>query len=263
LEPPNFPILKGELQAITSQMGVGRRSRSKVRVRVVGLTSLGWVEALEAWGAAVEAVVVHSTDEFKDIRRLLTLMPATTPQDAHQLLPLGPWDGCMLANLATPKDSELVASLFKQWCPAIAILWVHLLISRSDTIAMLPSALPLFYHKKMITVHHNTIGGVTTASWRFIHYTRWPDTISYPSLMTGDNLPWTLQTALSDTFGVPRGATFESQMGLDPSMGIGFLSSSSKGRRIPVFLGEAVGTDLSIIPYREQHIWVRAHSVFS
>jgi hypothetical protein len=169
----------------------------------------------------------------------------------------------MLANLATPKDSELVASLLKRWRPAIAILSVHLLISRSDTIAMLPSALPLFYHKKLITVHHNAIGGVTSASWRFIHYTRWPDTISYPLLMTSDNLPWTLQTALSDTFGAARGATFESRMGLDPSMGIGFLSSSSKGRRIPVFLGDAVGPDMSIIPYRERHIWVWAHSVFS
>ncbi len=165
---------------------------------------MGWVEALEAWGAADEAVVVQTPDEFKDIRRVLTLTPATTPQDAHQLLPLGPWDGCMFANLATPKDSELVASLFKRWRPAIAILSVHMAISRSDTIAMLPSPLPPFYHKKMITVHHNAIGGVTSASWRFIHYTRWPDTISYPSLMTSDNLPCTLQTALSDTLGASR-----------------------------------------------------------
>jgi hypothetical protein len=210
LVPPNFPILKGKLLTIMSQMGVGRRSRSKVRVQVVGWTSMGWVEALEAWGAMVKAVVVHSTDEFKDIRRLLTLTPITTSQDAHQLLPLGPWDGCMLANLATLKNSELVSSLFKQWQPAIAILLVHLLMSRLDTIAMLPSRLPPFYHKKMIIVRHIAIGGVTSASWRFIHYTRWLDTISYPSLMMSDNLPWTLQTALSDTFGAARGATFES-----------------------------------------------------
>jgi hypothetical protein len=74
---------------------------------------MGWVEALKAWGAVVEVVVVHPTDEFKDIRHLLTLTPITASQDAHQLLPLGPWDGCMLANLATLKDSELVSSLFK------------------------------------------------------------------------------------------------------------------------------------------------------
>jgi hypothetical protein len=122
---------------------------------------MGWVEELEAWGAAVKAVVVQTPDDFKDIRRVLTLMPAITPRDAHQLLPLGSWDGCMFANHATPEDSELVASLFKQWRPAIAILSVHLAISRSDTIAMLPSPLPPFHHKKMITGHHNAIGGVS------------------------------------------------------------------------------------------------------
>ncbi len=157
----------------------------------------------------------------------------------------------MLANLATLEDSELVSSLFKQWRPVITILSVHLSMSRLDTIAMLPSGLPPFYHKKMITVCHNAIGGVTSASWRFIHYTRWSDTISYPSLMMSDNLPRTLQTALLDTFGAARGAIFESQTGLDPSLEIGFLSSSSKGCRIPVFLGDAVGPDLSIIPHRD------------
>ena len=65
--------------AINLQMAIGRRAWSKVSVQVVGSTSVGWVEALEAWGAAVEVVVVHPTDEFKDIRHLLTLMPATTP----------------------------------------------------------------------------------------------------------------------------------------------------------------------------------------
>jgi hypothetical protein len=56
-------------------MGVGRRSRSKVRVRVVGSTLMGWVEALKAWGAAVEAVVVHPTDEFKDTDRNCNVLP--------------------------------------------------------------------------------------------------------------------------------------------------------------------------------------------
>jgi hypothetical protein len=56
--------------------------------------------------------------------------------------------------------------------------------------------------------------------------------------------------ALSDMLGASRGETFESQVSLHPSMGIGFLSSSSKGRHIPAFSGDAVGPDLSIIPLR-------------
>ena len=224
--PPNLSVLKGKRQAIASQTGIGRRSRSKVRVRVVGWTSMGWVEAFEVWGVALEAVVVKIPDKLKDIRPLLTTVPITTPRDAHTLLPLGPWEGCMLANLASPQNLDLVSSLFKRWRPAITILSIHGSVSRVDTISMLPSALPAFYQKKMITICHQDIGGVTSARWRFIHYTRWQGVQSCPSLMTRDTLPWTLQTALSDTIGATRGRTFEPRTDLDPPEAIGVLSSS-------------------------------------
>ena len=190
---------------------------------------MGWVEAFEAWGVALEAVVVNIPDELKDIRPLLTTVPITTLRDAHTLLPLGPWEGCMLANLASSQDSDLVSSLFKRWRPAIAILSIHGSVSRLDTISMLPSALPAFYQKKMITICHQDIGGVTSARWRFIHYTRWQGVQSCPSLMTRDHtLHRTLQTALSDTIGAMRGRTFEQQTGLDPPKAIGVISSSPK-----------------------------------
>jgi hypothetical protein len=175
----------------------------------VGSLSMGWVKAVEAWGAEVEAVVVHLPDNFKDIRQRISITSTTTPQDALHLLPLGPWDGCMLANIAMPQDSLPVASLFKRWHPAIASLLTHSSLSRIDTIAMLPSGLPAFYHKKMITLHHVTIGDVSSALWRFTHYTRWADIVSYPSLMTSDNLPCILQMALSNTNGGVRGVSFE------------------------------------------------------
>jgi len=237
-----YYVLKGECQAIASQTGIGRRSRSKVRVRVAGWTSMGWVEAFEAWGVALEALVVNIPDELKDIRPLLTTVPITTPQDAHTLLPLGPWEGCMLANLASPQDSDLVSSLFKQWRPAIAILSIHGSVSRVDTISMMPSAPPAFYQKKIITICHQDIGGVTSARWRFIHYMRWQGVQSWPSLMTRDTLPWTLQTALSDTIGATRGRTFELRTGLEPPEAIGVLSSSPQvgGPQVrfpPVFFG--------------------------
>jgi hypothetical protein len=114
----------------------------------------------------------------------------------------------MVANLATPQDSQLVSSLFKQWRPAIVILLVHSSVSRTDTIAMLPSSLAAFYHKKMFTVHQ-AIGGVTSASWRFARYTRWPDATSYPLLMTRDNLPRCFQMALLNTIGAVQGVTFK------------------------------------------------------
>ena len=180
----------------------------------MGASSMGWTEAAEAWGAEVEAVVVDIPDQFKDIRRKVSLTPTTTPQDGLRLLPLGPWDGCLLATIATASETQLITALFKRWRPAIAILSIHSSFSRRDTIEMLPAGLPLFYHKKMMTFRHSAIGGVSTSSWRFIHYTRWGDVISYPSLMTSENLPRFLQTALSDTLGGVRGATFEPRSGL-------------------------------------------------
>ncbi len=97
--PSSLPSLKGESQAISAQLTVGRRPR-KVRVCVVGCSLMGWVEAAKAWGAEVEAIVVHTPDILKDIRRKFSLTPTTTPQDALLLLPLGPWNGCLYANIA-------------------------------------------------------------------------------------------------------------------------------------------------------------------
>lgn len=220
----------------------------------MGSSSMGWVEAAEAWGAEVKAVVVHTPDIFKDIRRKISLMPTTTPQDALCLLPIGPWDGCLLANLATVPKTQLVSALFKRWRPAIAILSIHASISRSNTIVMLPTGLLPFYHKKMLTLWHASIGGVSTASWRFIHDTRWENVISYPSLMTSDSLPCTLQMALADTNGGARGASSEPRLGLDHSpLAIWLLSSPSLGTTISVYSGEAVAPDLSCLQSCERH----------
>jgi hypothetical protein len=65
----------------------------------------------------------------------------------------------MVANLTSIQDSEMVSTLFKQWHPAIIILSVHASLSRNDTLALLPSGVPGFYQKKMITVCHGKVGG--------------------------------------------------------------------------------------------------------
>ena len=224
---------------------------------------MGWVEAAEAWGAEVEAVVVPLPDRFKDIRRKITTTPTTTPQDALHLLPLGPWDGCLLANVGCPDESQLVTTLFKRWRPAIAIVSTHASISRMETLSMLPCGLPAFYHKKMITLRHASIGGVSAASWRFTHYTRWPEVLSYPLLMTSDNLPRTLQTALADTNGAARGVTFDPRLDVQVPLAIGALSPSSGAKATPVFSSDALGPDLWGLQRQERHFWVLAHSVFA
>ncbi len=83
--PVSCPNLKGESQVKTSQMGTERRSRSKIRVWVVGLSSMAWVEVLEGWGANIEAVVVDIPDELKDSRHLLTSIFTITPQSRSSI----------------------------------------------------------------------------------------------------------------------------------------------------------------------------------
>ncbi len=85
-----------------------------MQIWVVGAWSLGWVGVVKAWGAAVETVVVDNPDPFKDIRGLVSLTKTTTLRDASLLLPFGAWDGCMVANLTSFQDSDMVATLFKQ-----------------------------------------------------------------------------------------------------------------------------------------------------
>jgi hypothetical protein len=116
-------------------------------------------------GAVVKAVVVDNPDPFKDIRGLVSSTKTTTSRDAYSLLPFGAWDGCMVASLTSFQDSDVVATLFKRWHPAIVILSVHGSLSRNDTLALLPSGVPSFYQKKMITVCHKNVGGVTSASF--------------------------------------------------------------------------------------------------
>ena len=170
-------------------------------MHIVGTSLIGWMEVLESWGGSLEAMVVDIPNLYKDIRHLLNPMPTITPDKALLLPPLGPWDGCLFANVSSLRDSNLVTLLFKRWRPAIAILSVPPTLSRAEITALLPTELPKFYKKKTLTCRHTTVGGVSSSSRRFIHYTRWADIISYPSLMTRVAIPRNLQTALSDTYG--------------------------------------------------------------
>jgi hypothetical protein len=115
-----------------------------------------------------------------------------------------------------------------------------------------------FYHKRIITCHHTAVGGVTSVSPHFFHYTQWHNVISYPLLMTRESLPRILQTALSDTHGTSQGASFEPQLGMNPPEAICVLSSSSRKMPLLVFPCDALGPDLSFLPFQDVHIWVQA-----
>jgi hypothetical protein len=52
-------------------------------------------------------------------------------------------------------------------------------------------------------------------------------------------------------------------MGIEPPEAIGVLSSSLGHTLIPVFSGDAAAPDLLVIPFKDVHILVCGHSVYS
>ena len=78
-------LFTGEAVAIVSRLVLSRRARSQVRVRVVEESSVGWDEAAESWGAALEAVVVGSNREFNKVIWILTTATSITITEAFRL----------------------------------------------------------------------------------------------------------------------------------------------------------------------------------
>ena len=52
-------LFKGEAVAAGTSLVIGRKTKSSIRVQVVGHKSIGWLEAAKLWGANIEARVVR------------------------------------------------------------------------------------------------------------------------------------------------------------------------------------------------------------
>ena len=86
-----FSHWQGEAHVKASLVGTDRRSWSRVRVCIVGSSSLAWVQVLEDWGAYLKAVVEDTPLLSKDIRQLVTsATPSITISQALDLEPRGP-----------------------------------------------------------------------------------------------------------------------------------------------------------------------------
>ena len=83
--PVRDQLFTGEAVAIASRLVLSRRARSRVRIRVVGESSVGWAEADESWGAALEAVVVGSSREFNEVIQILTTATLIKIAEAFRL----------------------------------------------------------------------------------------------------------------------------------------------------------------------------------
>ena len=91
-------LAEGELVVSSSATALSRRGRSEVRVRVVGSSSLGWLEVAEERGARVE-LVVHGSAPDPVIKLRREHLTRTDYLSALKLEPVGPWNGIALATV--------------------------------------------------------------------------------------------------------------------------------------------------------------------
>ncbi len=129
--PAVLQALKGKSHVEASENVTSRRSRSKFRVCIVGSSLIAWAKVLEDWGASIEGVAKHILDHIKDNRQLLSKLPTITLQEALSLEPLGPWDGCVFANIRTSQDLKLFATLFGRWHPTITVISMDYMLSKA------------------------------------------------------------------------------------------------------------------------------------
>ena len=263
-EPVRDQILLGEDVAVRSRQVLSRRGRSGVRVRVVGGASLAWVEAAEAWGCGVEAVVVGSSRELSEVIHLVSLSTTTTVSEALLLPPVSNWNGLLLSTVCSAEDAALVFRMFENWQPWIAIVAFPSDFTRRKMAALIP-AINSKYSRRLYTIKHHQVGGVTSSVWHIGHWNRMTNQACRPSLMTMEFFPRPLQTALDDTKGGRLRSqikTFETQ-GDSANEIVGTLQAGSSRETRVVYSATKVGPDISRMQTAERRFWVEAATVMS
>ena len=192
-------LAEGELVVSSSAAALSRRGRSEVRARVVGSSSLGWLEVAEEWGARVE-LVVHGSAQDPVIKLWREHLTRIDYLSALKLEPVGPWNGIALATVDCEKGVDQLRELLCRWRPLIVILAVPSQCSRREMGRWTQLVNPTYKACKWRKSHQD-LGGVTQSWWYVAHQTRDENlkTQGKDSLMTADTYPRTLQTTLDDT----------------------------------------------------------------
>ena len=124
-DPVQDQVLAGEAVAVKSRLVLGRRGRSGVRVRVVGSSSLAWLEIAESWGCLVEAVVTSSPRELNEVIHLVSKTRTTTVASAFAMPHMTNWEGLLVSTICSDADAKLVVRLFDRWAPGLQYLLSH------------------------------------------------------------------------------------------------------------------------------------------
>ena len=256
---------------------INRRGREKVMVRVVGSSSMGWLESAFAWGGCVEAVVDSIRHRNRVVRKRFSSLGHLDYSSAAQLPPHNnSWDGVMLGTIALSWDEGLMLTMIQAWRPLLVIISLPASYTRSQRENLLHD-----YDRKISTdsylwktfkPSHSELGGVTMSTCIIVHGFRrrcsTNDGLPRKSIMTTENYRRTLQTALDDTVVKPIGnikfepRTLEVRSTVDNV--VGRVRSNKHGPPRDVYSGQGLAPDLSALTHETRdNMWVECASVRS
>ena len=270
--PAKVKLQTGEKLAYYSNTTLDRRGMGSVSFRIVGDSSHGWAEAAESWGGTVDAIV-HSTQANHQFNKTFNLPKSIPVSKAHCLSPTDSrWNGVMLCTILSEDDARRAAALFEAWQPLIAILALPFSLPRRVrskwTHGSKTSLFDLAGYGSVLDVNltHSFVGGVTSACWRFCHYSRCGGKFTKEAVMTTPDYPRHLQTALDDTEGrnTHQRVVFEKASEEADPLGVivvGHVSIPRQTFKAPVYDGKGRCPDIGGLAVEDRRIWVKANSV--
>lgn len=137
-----------------------------MKVRVVGDASLGWLDAVELWGASVEGVISQRGNIKHLVETLYSDVYVAPLADGLRMLPHRSWNGIVLSTIETVDDAIMLTELVETWGPAIVLTAGHSSISRPKFHEWTNLADIGYEGKVQHRCCHQDFGGVTTSKWK-------------------------------------------------------------------------------------------------
>jgi hypothetical protein len=237
-----------------------------VRVRLFGNRALGWLDAVELWGASVEVFVLGGGNVKHLIDQIYPEVYVAPLPQAVRMPPYGDWDGLLLGTLGEEEDAQNFKQLLKAWRPWLVLIVVHHSVSRrrfNNWINHDVVGYNFVLHQQCC---HKASGGVTNSMWRLAIFTRTNKAEEFDfntQRMTASLYPRHLQTTLDDTVGGQLGASLP-DIGSDKQQLLQGMPCGYMDKGQPIYDGAGIGPDLSVLSKEERcGLWVLAVSVFS
>ena len=260
-------LLPGEMVAVRTRRVLSRKGRCVVRVRLFGVSSLGWLDTARLWGTCVEVFVCQGGIVKHLVEQLYPDVHIAPLAEALEIPPYRCWDGVLLATIDNQSEADQLHLLVEKWRPQVIIIATHAgrtsksVFERRTNYHDMGYTYPIQY-----VCWHNIFGGVTNSGWRIrIFVTRLDEPLDLSlNRMTAGLYPRYLQTALDDTIGPAMGSYHRLEENtrsnkVHDELAIGVVNGTR-----PLYESSGLGPDLAVVTSEElDELWVLAASVFS